>query len=133
MGLELNPKLLAAKFTANVRDERSKVLRIMPLFVKNIAMKLVYNWVGERASSICMSNLGIVSLPEGMKPYVTRLDFVLGVQADAPCNCGICSYDGKLNVSFIRSIVEPETERRFFTELRRMGLHVLVESNSPRK
>ncbi len=133
MGLELNPKILAAKFTTNVRDERSKLLRIMPLFVKNMAMKLVYNRVGERATSICMSNLGAVSLPEGMKPYVTRLDFVLGVQADSPCNCGICSYDGKLNVSFIRSIEESETERRFFTELRKMGLHILVESNSPRK
>ena len=31
-------------------------------FVKNMAMKLVYNWVGERATSICMSNLGVVSL-----------------------------------------------------------------------
>jgi len=133
MGLEMNPKLLAAKFTTNVRDERSKFLRIMPLFVKNMAMKLVYNWVGERATSICMSNLGVISLPEGMKPYVTRFDFVLGVQADSPCNCGICSYDGKLNVSFIRSIEESEIERRFFTELRRMGLHIFVESNSPRK
>ena len=132
MGLELNPKRMSAKFTPNVRDARSKILRIMPLFVKNATMKLVYNQVGERTASICMSNLGLVDLPEGMMPFVERLDFVLGIQADSPCNCGICTYRGKLNVSFTRGIEEAELERRFFTTLRKMGLHVLVESNNPR-
>jgi len=129
LSLELNNKHLASKFAANVRDERSKILRIMPLFVKNMAMKLVYNAVGERKSSICISNLGLVTLPEGMRPYVTRLDFVLGVQASSPCNCGILSYNGKLYVNFIRGIVESDLERHFFTELRKMGLHVFIESN----
>jgi len=63
---------------------------------------------------------------------VERLDFILGIQADSPCNCGVCSYGGKLNISFTRGIVEAELERRFFTELRKMGLHMLVESNNPR-
>ena len=132
MGLELNPKRMSAKFTPNVRDARSKFLRVMPLFVKNMAMKVVYHQVGERTASICLSNLGLVDLPEGMKPFVERLDFILGIQADSPCNCGVCSYGGKLNISFTRGIVEAELERRFFTELRKMGLHVLVESNNPR-
>ncbi|OLA58101.1 MAG: hypothetical protein BHW37_03395 [Firmicutes bacterium CAG:272_52_7] len=107
MALELNPKRMSAKFTANVRSERQAM----------------------RKSSICMSNLGLVTLPEPLSDYVTRIDFVLGVQADTPCNCGICSYGGKLYINFIRSIREPELERRFFTFLRRAGLHVLVESN----
>ena len=129
LGLELNAKKMSAKFTANVKSERSKILRIMPLFVKNFAMKLVYNRVGERTSSICLSNLGLVSLPKTMAEVVTRIDFVLGVQADSPCNCGICSYGGKLYITFIRNIKEPELERRFFTFLRKQGLHILIESN----
>ena len=133
MGLELNPKRMSAKFTPNVRDENSKLLRVMPLFIKNIAMKMVYNRVGERIASICLSNLGVVDLPEAMLPYVSRVDFILGIQADSPCNCGVCSYGGKLHVAFTRGIVESELERLFFTKLRKMGLHVLVESNTPQK
>ncbi len=129
MGLELNPKKMSAKFTANVRSERSKILRIMPLFVKNIAMKLVYNCVGEKKSSICVSNLGNVELPNELARHVSRVEFIIGVQADSPCNCSICSYAGKLYVNFIRNIKEPELERRFFTFLRKQGIHVLVESN----
>ena len=129
MGLEVTRKNMSARIATNVNSERIPILKVMPLFIKNFAMKMVYNRVGERKSSICMSNLGLVTLPEPLSDYVTRIDFVLGVQADTPCNCGICSYGGKLYINVIRSIREPELERRFFTFLRRAGLHVLVESN----
>lgn len=76
-----------------------------------------------------MSNLGLVSLPDELAKFVKRIDFVLGVQAKSPCNCGICSYGGKLYINFIRNIKEPELERRFFTFLRKQGLHILIESN----
>ncbi len=129
MGLDLNAKRLSAKFTPNVRSEQVKLLRIMPLFIKNFAMKLVYSAVGEKKSSICMSNLGVVELPESMVKHIERIDFVLGVQATSPVNCGVLSYNGKLIVNFVRVIKEPDLERNFFTTLRKMGVHVLVESN----
>lgn len=129
LGLELNGKTLASKFTPNVRSEQSKLLRVMPLFIKNFAMKLVYNAVGEKKASICMSNLGLVDLPEEMRRHIERIDFVLGAQAASPCNCGIVGYDGKLYISFIRNIKEAELERRFFTHLRKMGLSIYIESN----
>ena len=129
IGLELTPKHLSAKFTPNVRSAQSKILRVMPLFIKNVAMKMVYNRVGERKSSICLSNLGVVTLPDVMRPYVTRIDFVLGPQAETPCNCGVSTYDGRLIVNFTRNIEEADLERHFFTELRRQGLVARIESN----
>ena len=129
MGLDLNAKYLAAKFTPNVRSEQLKILRIMPLFIKNFAMKLVYSAVGEKKASICVSNLGVVQLPESMVKHIERFDFVLGTQATSPVNCGVLSYNGKLIVNFVRGIKEPDLERNFFTTLRKMGIHILVESN----
>ncbi len=129
MGLDLNAKHLASKFTPNVRSEQLKILRIMPLFIKNFAMKLVYSAVGEKKASICMSNLGVVQLPDSMKRHIERIDFVLGLQATSPVNCGVLSYDGKLIVNFVRGIKEPDLERNFFTTLRKMGVHVFIESN----
>ena len=78
-----------------------------------------------------MSNLGAVKLPEEMKPYVERFDFILGVQATAPYNCGILSYGDTLYINFIRNIREPELEARFYGVLRDMGLKVQVQSNRP--
>ena len=132
MGLDLNAKTMRAKFTPNVRSAQSKLLRIMPLSIKNLAMKAVYSAVGERKSSICMSNLGIVTLPEQMSRHIGRIDFILGIQATSPCNCGILAYNGKIYVNFIRSIEESDLERNFFTALRRLGAHVYIESNGER-
>lgn len=63
MGVELTSKKLAAKVQANVEAEQHLALRLMPLFLKNIAMKLVYDAVGERNSCLTLSNLGAVTLP----------------------------------------------------------------------
>ena len=96
MGMELTPKKMAAKVETNVQSERLLILKLMPLFLKNLAMKMVYDAVGERNSCLSLSNLGQVELPEQMRPYVDRLDFVLGVQATRPNNLGMLSYGGKL-------------------------------------
>ena len=129
MGLENNTHTLRSKFAANVASEKSPVLKVMPLFIKNIAMKAVFNAVGERKSCLCLSNLGAVELPEAMAPYVQRLDFIIGVQAAAPHDCGVVSWNGTMYINCIRSIQEPELELHFYRVLQRLGLPVKVESN----
>ena len=129
MGLENNRRTMRAKFAANVASERSPVLRVMPLFIKNIAMKAVFDAVGERKSCLCLSNLGNVQLPEAMAVYVRRMDFIIGVQAAAPHDCGVVTWNGTMYINCIRSIREPELEMHFYRVLRRLGLHVKVESN----
>ena len=129
MGLENNRRTMRAKFAANVASERSPVLRVMPLFIKNIAMKAVFDAVGECKSCLCLSNLGNVQLPEAMASYVRRMDFIIGVQAAAPHDCGVVTWNGTMYINCIRSIREPELEMHFCRVLRQLGLHVKVESN----
>lgn len=130
MGMENNRRTMRAKFAANVASERSPVLRVMPLFIKNLAMKAVFDTVGECKSCLCLSNLGRVELPEVMTPYVARLDFIIGVQARAPHNCGVVTWNGTAYINCIRSIREPELELAFYRVLHRLGLPVKVESNA---
>ena len=129
MGLENNPQTMRAKFAANVASEKSPVLRVMPLFIKNLAMKAVFDTVGECKSCLCLSNLGVVRLPEVMVPYVARMDFIIGVQAKAPHDCGVLTWNDTVYINCIRSIREPELELRFYQVLHRLGLSVTAESN----
>ena len=130
MNFELTDKRMRMRIAKNVHSEEIFILKIMPLFLKNIAMKAVFNAIGERASCLTMSNLGVVTVPDEMAEQVERMDFILGVQAVAPNNCGVISYGGKLYINFIRDTKEPELEHEFFTLLRSLGIHVLIESNS---
>ena len=129
MGSEISAKNMSCVIATNVNDERNPLVRLIPLPLKNMVMKAIFDSVGERKSCLTLSNIGLVKLPEPMEKYVRRMDFILGVQAAAPYNCGVVSYDDTIYVNFIRNICDPELERHFYEVLREMGLPVTVESN----
>lgn len=130
MGLDVNPRVMSSKIATNVNSEKAFIVRIMPLFLKNVVMKAVFDAVGEKKSCITLSNLGKVSIPDEMTPWVDRFDFILGVQATAPNNCGVISYGDTLYINFIRNTCEPEVEYHFYKTLEKLGLSAEVESNS---
>ncbi len=129
MGAEITQKHMSSMIATNVKDEQNMLLRVVPLPIKNVVMKAIFDTVGERKSCLTLSNLGLVKLPEIMNNYVKRVDFILGVQAAAPYNCGVISYKDTVYVNFIRNIRDPELERHFYAVLKEMGVNVLVESN----
>ena len=129
MGAEFTKKHMSRVIATNVNDEKNPLVRLIPLPIKNAVMKAIFDSVGERKSCLTLSNLGQVKLPEIMYPYVERFDFILGVQADAPYNCGMLSYGDTVYVNFIRNIRDAELERHFHAVLRDMGIPVTVESN----
>ncbi len=129
MKMLITEKEMRARITTNVNSEKSVILKIVPLFVKNFAMKLVFNMVGERTCCLTLSNLGDVKMPPEMKEHVSRMDFILGAPASSPINCGILSYDGTLYFSFNRKSVEPIFEYEMYKVLREQGLEITVESN----
>jgi acetyl esterase/lipase/NRPS condensation-like uncharacterized protein len=130
MALEVTPKNMSAKIATNTACEKIWAFKLMPLFIKNIAMKAVFHSVGERKSCLAFSNLGAVKMPEVMKQYIERMDFILGVQATAPYDCAMLSYGDTLYINFIRNIRESELEYHFYRVLQGFGLPVTVQSNN---
>ena len=129
MGSEITPKHMSTVIATNVNDERNPLVRLIPLPVKNVVMKAIFDSVGERKSCLTLSNLGLVKVPQAMEPYIRRFDFILGVQAAAPYNCGVVSYGDTVYINFIRNTRDAELERHFHLVLRNMGVPVTVESN----
>ena len=131
LGLDVTPKQMSMKIATNVNSEKHFIVRIMPLFIKNFVMKTVYDTVGERKSCLTLSNLGAVVIPDIMKPYVERFDFILGVQASSPNNCGVLSYGDTVYMNLIRNIKESEFELQIHSILRDLGITGTVRSNNP--
>jgi len=131
MALEANPKFMSTMIATNVNTERVLAVRMVPLFVKNMIMKAVFKTVGDRKSCLSFSNLGLVKLPTEMQPYVERFDVIQSVQAKAPYNCAIVSYNNMTCINFVRNIRESDLEYHFFKVLQGLGLQVEAESNSP--
>ena len=130
MGLEFTKKHMGCVIATNVNDERNPFVRLIPLPIKNAVMKIIFNSVGEKKSCLSLSNMGVIEIPDIMKEYVERFDFILGVQASAPYNCGMLSYKDTIYINFIRNIQAPELERHFFNVLKKdFGISAVVESN----
>ena len=129
LGTEITEKQLNVKFTTNVRVERVRILRMMPLFIKNLAMRATFNRVGDRRTTTTISNLRNVTLPPEMALYVRRLDLILGPLSRNRIVCGVLSYQDDLVINVTRTIKESLFEREFFRFLVRQGLHVKIESN----
>ena len=129
MALDITEKNMSARIYTNVHDEERLALKLTPLFLKNIVMKTIFMLVGEKKSTLSISNLGLVRLPDIMTEYVDRLDFVLSVQSTAPYNASLISYNDSLNLSIIRNIKKPRLEKALYDVLKENNIHVKVESN----
>ena len=129
MQLGITPKNMSGIFTQNVRDAENPFMKVVPLFLKNVIMRIVFDIVGETVSTTCISNLGDVKLPEVIKPYVTAVEFVLGPQSSAPYNVSMTGYGGKMIINIVRNTKEPVLEKTFFRKLVQAGLHVSIASN----
>ena len=129
MGSEFTAKHMSCVIATNVNDEKNPLVRLIPLPIKNAVMKAIFDSVGEKKSCLTLSNIGQVKVPEVMKKYIERFDFILGVQAAAPYNCGMLSFGDTIYINFIRNIKDAELERHFFSVLQELGLSATVESN----
>ncbi len=129
LGLDVTAKHMSTIIATNVADEQNMAVRLIPLPLKNLVMRAIYDAIGEKKSCLSMSNMGAVQVPEVMKPYIQRFDLVLAPQASAPYNCGLVSYGDTVYVNFIRNIRQPELERHFHAVLQDLGIPVLVQSN----
>ena len=123
------PQHMAGMIAANVQPQQLIVLRLAPVFLKNIVMSAVYRRTGESFGCLNISNITNVDLPEEMRPYIERMEFIIGPQRSYPNNCSVLSYGGRTYINMIRNIRESELERRFFSRLVDLGLAVEIESN----
>ncbi len=126
---EATPQNMAGMIASNVKPQQIIAIRLAPVFLKNAVMDAVYRRSGEGGGCLNVSNVAQVELPEAMRPYITRMEFIIGPQRSYPNNCSVLSFGGKTCISMIRSIRESELERRFFSRLVELGIAVEIDCN----
>ncbi len=125
----INEKFLRGDITTNAATQRNPLIRVVPLFLKDIVVRTFYRKVQDKNSSAGLTNMGAIRVPEGMKPYIDRFDIYMGQPFSSRTNCAIISYGDILTVNFASCIIEADVERLFFQKLVQDGIHVKIESN----
>ena len=120
---------MSGRISANVTPQQLPLIRLVPLPLKNLVMRIIYGLRGESRGCINLSNLGPVGLPPETAAAVERMEFIIGTQRSYPNNCSVASFGGTTYINMIRNIRESELERRFFSRLVELGLPVAIETN----
>ncbi len=105
--------------------------RHTPLVLKNLVIPVGFRLKGEVRKTITLSNLGRIDLPDDVKPYIEHTEVLVYPTEKSQINCGVCSFEDKLVISFTSAITDTSVIREFFTSLaRRTSAGVSVYSNS---
>lgn len=129
MRYTINQKYLNAMMGANVRPEKNWLLRLAPLKLKTLAMRIVYALVGESRFTGTLSNLGAQTMPEEISGQIDHFEFQLGPSRLNPVNCAVISLNDNLTIAFTSTMQETDIQRAFFQHLVELGLDVTVMSN----
>ena len=129
MRLHINRQEMQAQLTRNVGLRRNKLLQIVPIPIKDLAMALSYKLVGSRPYSTTYTNPGAFQVPAEMEPHIRRMEVVLGQSYTPRTNCASISYGNTMEITFAGTVKETDVERDFFRHLVREGLHVRILSN----
>lgn len=125
----INDKFLCGDITTNAATQHNLLIRVVPLFIKDLVVKTFYTRVQDKNSSAGLTNMGALHVPEEMKLYIERFDIYMGQPFSSRTNCAIISFEDILTINFASSIIEADVERYFFRKLVQDGIHVTIESN----
>ncbi|MCX6334193.1 MAG: hypothetical protein NT092_07810 [Bacteroidia bacterium] len=124
-------KQISRFLSSNVSYEKLFIVRILPLFIKKMAIASVYRGFASKRWSGVVTNLGLVTLPGGMEDMVDLFEII-----PPPPNpkvkvcCALISYKDNLRISFCNITQSSELEQNIFKHLSDAGIHVKIMNNN---
>ena len=103
--------LLQKKICTTVRAEVLGVMQIIPRALKRLFLGFANLFFGKGKKTATFSNVGIVKLPESMRPYVTNIHYSLWPNSNSPYTAVVVSVWDSLNITFNKAIKENDIER----------------------
>ena len=115
-------------FSYNVSCQKSFILKILPLPLKHIGMRLVFNR-SALANTSTISNVGMIDVDEAYRPYIDTFHMFMAISKGQYIKGTVCSYNGTLVFTFTYGLRDVSLQRGFIRVLTDDGLHVELESN----
>lgn len=112
----------------NVSNEKKFYIRAIPLFIKNIGIKLIYN-KSSKAFTTTLTNLGCMSVREECEKYVKGFNVILSSSYEQSFKCSVCTWKNDLVFTFSSVLNDTKLQKAFFRKIAKDGITVRIESN----
>lgn len=122
---ELTTEKLRSKLNKLVSLEHNYFTRVIPLFLKKPTLRFAHYMNNKEVTSV-LSNIGKVSMPSELEPYIELFDVCVSTNKIQMC---ICSYKDKLSLNFTSPFISAEVQKNFFRELSTRNIEVYIATN----
>ena len=115
-------------FSYNVSNEKVVWARMVPLPIKNIAIKTIYTQ-SALANTATVTNIGKIETESEYTPYIDMFYAFLAMSKGQHLKGTICAYGDTLSFNFSSDLADTSVQRGFFRQLSADGLQVEIETN----
>ncbi len=119
---------MLSKITNNANAEKSFALRIIPLFIKKIGLKIISHKT-EKGNTTTLSNLGVLKFSDEAKKYIERCDVIINSTAHQTLKFGIACVNDCLSLTFTSSTEENDIQRFFCRFLSERSVKIRIITN----
>jgi NRPS condensation-like uncharacterized protein len=120
-------KQISRFMSSNVSHEKLLLIRILPLFIKRLAIAAFYRGLGSKKCSGIFTNLGLIRLPEKMEELVDSIHIVPPpTNTRVKVSCAVISYKDKIRMCFNNITESNELERTILKHLSDSGVHIKI-------
>jgi hypothetical protein len=129
--LSTDLKQLSRFMSSNVSYEKLMLIRVLPLFIKKMAITAIYRGLASKRMTGIFTNPGAVNIPGWMHEHIDHFSLV-----PPPPNrwvkvsAGMISFGDKLMICFSNITRTKELERLVFKRLAGDGVHVRILNNN---
>ncbi len=125
---QINKEHLENLFSYSVAGQLSMFARPVPLFLKNLFMKLVYTR-SALANTTTVTNIGNIQVEEIYKPYIKKFHSFIAMSKGQSLKGTICSYGDTLVFSFSSIFCDASVQKCFFRKIAADGVDIEIETN----
>ena len=115
-------------FSIGVSNRNNKLLRMVPLVLKNLVMRLVFNQTAL-AHTTTITNVGYVQIDPIYEPYVKMFRAFIAMSKGQSIKGTVFSYQDTLVFTFSSIFSDTSIQKEFFRKIAEDGVTVKIETN----
>ncbi len=125
---QISKEHLEDLFSYGVANQQNIWLRIFPLPIKSIAMRIVYNQ-SALANTTTVTNIGRIQVDDMYEPYIERFHANIAMSKGQFLKGTICAFRDEYVFTFSTILSDTSVERVFFKRIMEDGVDVKIETN----
>jgi NRPS condensation-like uncharacterized protein len=123
-------KQISRFLSQNVGHEKSPFVRILPLFIKSLAISAVYKRLGSNQCSGILTNLGVVKLTKEMEDLIEAVEVIpTPPNEHVKISCAMVTFRNQMRLNFGNISRSTRFEMYFFRQLTESGIPVKILNN----